>query len=397
MRLCILASHPIQYHAPLFRALASRIEVTVLYAHRQTPEQQGAAGYGAGFEWDIDLTTGFNSRFLHNSAPYPGVDRFDGCSTPEIGAELERENCDALLVMGWNLKVFIQATLAARRRGIPVLVRGDSQLATARSGFRKAVKALTYPLLLRSFEAALYVGERSRAYYRHFGVPDGKLYFVPHCVDATWFASRATPEAGAALRTQRGIGLTEKVVAFAGRLVPFKRPEHLLEAVNLLRNRSRHIHVVVAGSGELEQSLVESAGRLGVRLHILGFQNQTEMPAVYAAADVLALPSDGGETWGLVANEALASGTPVLVSSAAGCSEDFGRDGVAARSYPFGDFRAMADALEEMLQSPPPREAVSALSNSYGIAVAVSGIVNAVAAVREREGRRQRDLGESHV
>ena len=121
------------------------------------------------------------------------------------------------------------------------------------------------------------------------------------------------------------------------------------------------------------------------------------MPAVYAAADVLALPSDAGETWGLVANEALASGTPVVVSSAVGCSEDFGRNGVAARSYPSGDIRALADALDEMFETPPPGEAISALSRAYGIDVAVGGIVEAVGAARVWAGRRRRNQVESYV
>ena len=71
VRIGLLASHPIQYHAPLFRELAQRCDLTVYFAHRQTPEGQAAAGFGLPFEWDIDLLSGYRHRFLHNNAKSP--------------------------------------------------------------------------------------------------------------------------------------------------------------------------------------------------------------------------------------------------------------------------------------------------------------------------------------
>src|SRR5437016_5506652 len=66
LRLAVVVSHPIQYYAPIFRALAARCEIHVFYGQHLTPQQQGAAGFGTAFEWDIDLLSGFPSTFLHN-------------------------------------------------------------------------------------------------------------------------------------------------------------------------------------------------------------------------------------------------------------------------------------------------------------------------------------------
>ncbi|MFI4999602.1 MAG: glycosyltransferase family 1 protein, partial [Reyranellales bacterium] len=88
LRIGFLVSHPIQYYTPIFRELAKRCELTVLFAHRQTPEQQAGAGFGVAFEWDIDLLSGYRSRFLTNVARNPSTDRFFGCDTPDVTAEI---------------------------------------------------------------------------------------------------------------------------------------------------------------------------------------------------------------------------------------------------------------------------------------------------------------------
>ncbi|MCU1625047.1 MAG: glycosyltransferase [Frankiales bacterium] len=381
MRLAIVTSHPIQYYGPLFRELARRLEVEVFFAHKATPAQQAAAGFGAAFEWDVDLTSGYPHRFLANVARDPGVHRFAGCDTPEIGAHLRSGGFDALLVFGWHLKSSVQAILAAKRLGIPVMVRGDSQIETPRSLPKRLVKSLGYPLLLRVFNAALYVGRRSRAYYAHYRYPAERLFFSPHCVDTEWFASRATPQARDSVRTGLGIAPTTAVVLFAGKLLPFKRPLDVAEAIGRLRSAGQDVQMMVAGSGPLQAELEARCAALEVPLHLLGFRNQTEMPPAYAAADALMLPSDGRETWGLVCNEAIACGTPIVVCEAIGCAQDLAVEGRAGRAFPLGDIAAAAEALGQTLREPPSREALRAVSRAHGLAAAADGIMAALGAL----------------
>lgn len=378
MRLAIATSHPIQYYAPLFRELTKSVDLEVFYAHKATPAQQAAAGFGQAFDWDIDLTSGYSHRFLNNVAMRPGVDHFGGCDTPEIGARLAEGRFDALLVFGWNLKSSIQAVLAAKRRGLPVMVRGDSQLGTPRSTLKRWGKELLYPPLLRAFDAALYVGSRSRRYYEHYRYPAERLFASPHCVDTAWFAERATAQARAALRAEIGAADDERIVLFAGKLLPFKRPLDVIEATAAAGDRRR---VMVAGSGELAEALSARAAELAVPLTLLGFQNQSRMPAVYAAADVLMLPSDGRETWGLVCNEALACGRPILVSDAAGCAEDLAGDGEAGKIYEMGDIAAAGRALGELLSQPRSAKAIAERSRRHSLSAAAEGVLTAMKAL----------------
>ena len=377
MRLGILASHPIQYQAPIFRALSRRVDLTVFFAHRQTPEQQAAAGYGVAFDWDVDLTAGYRSVFLENIAANPGVAKFGGCDTPSVGAKIRQAGCDVVLLMGWNLKSYHQALWAARARGIPVLVRGDSQLTTPRDPLKRAIKSIVYPLLLAQFRGALYVGARSRDYYKRYGVPNHRLFFAPHCVDEDFFRSRATAEAGLELRRRLKIDVNHKVVLFVGRLVPFKRPGDIVEAIHLIGAEGGRIVLLVAGSGELAADLKQLADERGVRLRMMGFQNQKDLPSIYAASDVLVLPSDANETWGLVVNEALVSGTPAIVSDKVGCADDLGGDGVACRRYRVGDASGLASALCDVFRDPPSSAKINALARVHGLSTAVEGVVDA--------------------
>jgi glycosyltransferase involved in cell wall biosynthesis len=380
-RLAILTSHPVQYYAPLFRRLAKVLDVTVLFAHRATPREQARAGFGEAFDWDVDLTHGYRHVSLANVARRPGTDHFLGCDTPEIGERLREGRFDALLTMGWHLKSYAQGVFAAKRLDLPVMTRGDSHLDTPRSVLRRLGKALIYPAGLRLFDAALYVGARNRAYYQHYHYPVDRLFFSPHCVDNDWFSARATQEARVALREERRIGDDAFVVLFAGKLLPFKRPLDVVRAAAKCRSDGCAVEVVVAGSGALEEQLVGEARRLAVPLHPLGFRNQTQMPAAYAAADCLVLPSDGRETWGLVANEALACGRPVVVSQACGCAPDLTAAGAAGRAFPTGDVDALARCLVSFMRAPPSRQAMAEVAQRYSLDRAAAGICEALGRV----------------
>ncbi len=383
MRLAIVASHPIQYQAPLFREIARRLDLTVFYAHRASRGDQAGAGFGVGFEWDVDLLSGYEHRFLDNVSKAPGLEKFGGCDTPSIDGEIARGGFDAVLVMGWHFRSFIQAIVAAKRRGIPVMARGDSQLATPRSALKKFAKSLAYPALLRVFDAALYVGERSRAYWRRYHYPERRMFFSPHCVDNEWFARRATAEAGRELRERHGIGATTKVALFAGKLMELKRPADLVAAAGLYNRAGGDMAVLVAGSGLLEGALTAAARQAGVRLVHLGFCNQSQMPAVYAASDVLVLCSDS-ETWGLVANEALACGRPIVVTRACGCGDDLAADPRVGRVFPVGDVEALRASLSALLDAPRDPVAIGATARRYSLGAAADGVERALAEIARR-------------
>ena len=379
MRLAVLTSHPIQYQAPLFRALARRLDLNVFFAHEATPREQAEAGFGAPFSWDVDLISGYANSFLQNVSRRPNASEFFGCDTPEIAGRLRQGRFDALMVTGWGLKSHLQGVYAAKRLGLPVIVRGDSHLMTPRTPLKTAAKEILYRPFLRLFDAALYVGERSRAYYEHYGFPASRLYFSPHCVDAAWFAQRSDARARAAMRERLAIDPRAYVLLLAGKLIALKRPLDLVRAAAARRAGGMNVEVMTAGDGELAPRMAAEAASADVPLHSLGFCNQGEMPAVYAAADCLTLPS-AHETWGLVANEALACGRPIVVSDQCGCAPDLASGGIAGRTFRVGDIADFSAAIGSVALERNLSDAIATLSGRYSLDAAADGIEAAMRA-----------------
>ena len=374
LRIGFLISHPIQYYTPIFRELAKLCELTVFFAHRQTPQQQAQAGFGVAFDWDIDLLSGYRSEFLENVSRHPSTDRFSGCNTPGIARAIAEGNFDAFIVPGWGFRSYMQAVGACRRTGVPVFVRGDSQLIGPRNVLLRVAKAIAFSRLLRRFDGFLYVGQRSREYFLRYGAPADRLFFSPHCVDNNLF--RAASDA--ARRSMGRTSSANKRLLFVGKLLERKRPMDLLKAAAILRRR-QPVEVAFAGSGELEGRLREFALASGIPAIFHGFVNQSEMPAVYAAADVMVLPSDGLETWGLAVNEAMACGVPAVVSDAVGCGPDLVEQGVTGAVFPVGEVESLASAVQTAISLNPAelREHLAARMQVYSPQGAAKGIMGA--------------------
>jgi glycosyltransferase involved in cell wall biosynthesis len=390
MRLGILTSHPIQYNAPLFRGLAARMDVMVYYAHRQTQQQQAAAGFGVAFDWDVDLLDGYPHTFVPNRAAQPGVDRFGGCNNPDITHRIREQKFDAFLVTGWNLRCYWQAVTACRRAGIPVLVRGDSQLRTPRSTAKRVVKSITHRTMLRSFDGFLYVGQRNREYLERYGVPVERLFSSPHFVDNSWFQAHAAEERERrdAIRATCGASPKAILLLFVGKFIPEKRPEDVLEAAARLRERGHDIQLVYVGDGPLGPRLQRADAGEWVRY--AGFRNQTELPAYYVAADLLVLPS-ASETWGLVVNEAFACGLPAVVSDAVGCAPDLIDEGRTGAIHAAADVRSLCDAIERGMYfraNPATGLAIEEKVEAYSLERAVAGVEEGVTTLSDRTCRR---------
>jgi glycosyltransferase involved in cell wall biosynthesis len=396
-RLAIVTSHPIQYHSPLFRALARVTDLEVFYGHRQDASGQADAGFGAGFEWDVPLLGGYRHTFLRNRASNPNVFSFGGCDTPEIAAMLRAGGFDACLITGWYLKSYLQALFACRRLGIPALGRGDSQLATARSAVWSAAKYLPYRVLLNQYSAHLYVGIANRAYLEHYGVPDTRLFFTPHFVDNAFFSTRADAARrdGTRDRIRRECGIQpgDFALIFVGKLIGKKRPADFVRAIADAQRTDTRVRGIIVGSGPLEEETRELVRNTGAAVAFAGFQNQSTLPGYLSAADALVLPSDAGETWGLVVNEGMACGLPAVVSSAAGCARDLIDEGHTGFTFDVGDVERMSTAIRALAEMTASgrqamQQAVAVKSASYSCDAAVQGVLAAIDGVaRSRESR----------
>ena len=351
-RVTFVQTHPVQYMAPLFRYIASHcadIDLSVLYASTPMPHQQGV-GFGECFEWDVALTDGYAHRVL---LP-PSVSRrfdsdsFAGVDVGPVDGPIAETRPDVVVVPGWHSAFYLRAIAACRQLGIPVLYRGDSNLVAGPVGFRRPLWALRTRAALRMFDGYLSVGTRSREYLRHFGVAEPLIFDSPHAVDAKEIWATATSdEPRSDMRRHLGAEDRDFLVVFAGKFVPVKRATDLVAGVARL---GPDVRLAFVGNGPLMDEARRIVQRLGVRATWCGFVNQSSMPVILAAADCVALPSQS-ETWGFVVNEALACGTPCVVSDRVGCGPDLVREGVSGAIHEAGDIDSLAHALSRVRQA----------------------------------------------
>lgn len=353
-RLAVVLSHPVQYYSPWFRWLRANtpLEFRVFYLWNFGVTAQRDPQFGTDFRWDLDLLSGYDHEFVPNTARDPGTHHFRGLDNPLLTARLAAWKPEALLLFGYNWLSHQRALWWARRRSLPVLLRGDSHLLGR--GLPPWPKHALLRLLFRQFAGFLTVGTANRAYYRAFGVPERKLFAAPHSVEHTRF----DPEDGGIRRAARELrerlGLAgHRVVLFAGKFHERKQPVEFLQAFLRVAKPGRDALVFVGDGPERGRLESLAAGAPAGMVRFLPFANQTEMPARYALADIFALPSRGFyETWGLAVNEAMHLGLPCLVSDLVGCQQDLVLPGETGWVFPAADNAALAAILRAALEAP---------------------------------------------
>lgn len=369
--LAILTTHPIQYQVPLWQALAKDdrvpIEVWYLTDHGTRPTLDDE--FGKTFSWDFDTLSGYPYRFL-DVVPGATPASFWKCRLQESLRERLRDGkVTALWIQGWQVLAYWQAVREARAAGVEVWLRGDSNDLALIPWWKRPLKRLLLEWLFKRVDRFLYVGSANKRLYQKYGVPESRLYPAPHAVDNHRFARQAAllRSQRSALRQQWGIPENTFCILFCGKFIPIKRPMDLVAAAQRLRHTGRmpRVQLLFVGSGALGGELrrashvvfdaeypttvaaeYDADTQAGWRppATFAGFLNQTDIPQAYVAADCLALPS-GGETWGLVVNEALACGLPCVVSDKCGCTEDLSRATKRVISFRCGDIIDFANQL----------------------------------------------------
>lgn len=377
----IVTSHPIQYQAPLFRAIAKQqnIDLTVFFGsnHGIAPGKLDP-GFGKAFAWDISLLDGYKHIFLNNSRPDMEVSNWR-LDAPDLKSYFKSEHYDAVLVFGWSKVLFWQAIWWARKYSIPLIQRGESNLNHAQSWLVKAAKKVLFPILFKQFKAFLAIGSLNAKLYRHFGVPEEAIFTAPYCVDNNFFSERAAAqtENTRQIRRELGISADDTVFLFSAKFIDRKRPMDLINAASKCRT-AEESHLILVGDGALlETCRNEIAVNKLTNVHLVGFKNQSELPTFYAAADVLVLPSEY-ETWGLVVNEAMACGLPCIVSDTCGAAADMILEGKTGFTYPMGDVQQLAALMIYMADNKEKRREMGRYAANYVKKFSVDSTVSAL-------------------
>jgi len=370
-RLGVLATHVIQYQAPLYRELSRRavVDLEVAFISQIGARPYRDPGFGVTLAWDIDLLGGYRSTLLEHESR--------GDKTKWLFALsnwLRRQ--DIVVIHGHVNPEMLLAAAACRVLRVPYLLRGESHPETAAVGLRRLARHLLASFTVSGAAGALPIGQLNAAFYDRYGsIPH---FRAPYSVDNDRF--RAASDVMRSMRTERlvslGLDPRRPTVIFSGKLTPRKRP---LDAVHAIRLNEGELNLLLLGDGPLREEVRHFEGQLPVRC--LGFVNQADLPGWYASGDVLVLPSEK-EPWGLVVNEGMACGLVPVVSDAVGCGPDL-VDGVG-EIVPVGNIDELASALVRAVgDTSARREKVQQRLERYTIVETARGFEQAALTFRQ--------------
>jgi glycosyltransferase involved in cell wall biosynthesis len=364
-RVLFVASHPVQYQAPLFRRMSEhpRLDIQVAYCTLQGAEAGIDEEFGVDVKWDVPLLEGYPWVRLRNRSPRPGLGRFFGLINPELWKMIRAGEYDAVvLYTGYVCASFWITALAARRNGTPMLFGTDATSLEPRSGQRWRIwfKKLLLPTVFRMAAVAIAPSSATAEYLQSLGIAAERIVVTPFVVDNDYWKSRSALVDKAAVRSAWGCSNSEPVVLFCAKLQPWKRPQDVLRAFG--KANVPDALLIMAGEGDMREQLVAEAKHLGIaeRVKFLGFVNQSELPALYSSADVMVLPSKYDPCPAVVC-EAMLCGCPVILSDTIRGRRELVRPQETGLIYPCGNVDSLAETLRKVLSN---RDQLSQLSKA---------------------------------
>jgi glycosyltransferase involved in cell wall biosynthesis len=351
VRVLFVDQIPTPYRAAFYRSLAvePNYKVRVLFC-AQPPLDRG---------WR-QQSLDFPHRFLPGIT-LPGPDHGELYANREIIREI-RDYADVIVISGWLQPTCLLAAGVAKASRIPYVIASESHGHRRRPLLARAARRTIFQLVARGAAAGLATGTRAREYMVALGIDEDAVFLFPNAcdVDGIITSSDRAQKSGEAAALRKDLAGSRRLVLFVGRLIPTKNVGTLLEALARLSRAGHPVACALAGDGKDREILRRRVHALGLdQVAFLGEVSNAQLPCLYAAADLLCLPSTE-EPWGVVVHEALAAGCRVVASDAVGAATDLIRHGGNGAIFPATDADALARAIEDVIALNPVRALRSA-------------------------------------
>lgn len=394
----VFATHPVQYQVPLWRSLVASLgsdRVLVVYL---TQFGQEGSRFDCEFDmdvtWDSDLDSGFVKRWVRTGSKNVDGRLTSAVSFFELIQLFVSMRPKFVLINGWNHIGYWQVALLAKLYPkCQLMLRAEARESRCKN---KLLKQKLLSFFLRGVDHFFYIGNESKKFYLNRSINSKSMSFAPYSVDPDVFYSKVLTPAHK-VRTDLEIGAIGGVsnefrfrILFVGKLIDKKRPLDVIKGAARfsLRNNIKVVvtfigegylkskmQEIVRGKEDLTDNYVRQSLHDKLEIKLIGFVNQTQLTGCYNAADVLVLPSDERETWGLVVNEAYQCGTGAIVSDRVGCASDLVRPVSPDFVFRFGDPDALEASLAAFLKAPARAEVLKNLTDKYSMATACATIL----------------------
>jgi glycosyltransferase involved in cell wall biosynthesis len=372
-RLVILTEIIAPYRIPVFNALAERqeIDLHVIFLAENDPGLRQWLVYKDEIQFSYVVLPSWRAR----------VGEHKLLLNRGLSTALRRASPDAILCGGYNYIASWQAMLWARRNHVPLLLWVESTAHDLRSN-HALIESLKRRFM-RNCDAFVVPGKSSFEYLRNYNTPEENIFTAPNAVDIELFARLSEAVRKDAARHRQALHLPARYFLFVGRLVPEKGVFDLLRSYGTLAPELRsEVGLVFAGDGSARWELSRQATAIEPgSIRFVGFVQRDQLASYYALAEALVFPTHA-DPWGLVVNEAMACGLPIISTDTAGCAADLVEDGWNGRVVRGADTILLASAMTDLAIDPDPRSLMSQRSRErilqYSPEACAAGIAKAV-------------------
>lgn len=346
-RVAIITEIIAPYRVPVFNALArsSTVDPYVIFLSENDASLR---------DWKVCTD---EIRFAYNVLPSwrRRVAGYNFLLNWGVERQLRRISPDILICGGYSYVGSWQAARWCTSNRVPLVLWAESTDRDNRRGYAPVEFLKRY--FLARCDGCVAAGQSTLEYLVSLGVPEHAIITAPDAVDNDFFRQRSELARSEAAGYRAMYKLPERYFLYVGRLIRAKGVFNLLDAYAALPPELRsEIGLVFAGDGGSRSELERRAGEIHPgRVHFAGFLQREDLAPVYALADMLVFPTHS-DPWGLVVNEGMAAGLPVITTTAAGCAADLVTDRRNGLVVPPGDWKQLAAAMSLLARSPEKRK-----------------------------------------
>lgn len=277
-------------------------------------------------------------------------DLFTWIFNPTFPIDFLKSNCDVLISAGWLDFASQFGFFLCKLLDKPFVLWSESTI--NEPSWRRNLAMPLVRTMVKNSDACIPTSTRAEEYLLQLGANPEKIFLGISTVDIKHFARvcKVTSEQKENLKQELGIK-TERLILYVGQFLGRKGIKSLLSAFKIIKKTHDDIGLLLVGYGPQEEELKEIRKREGLRdVYFSGHVEVEEMPKMYGLADIFVLPSTE-ETFGLVINEAMAAGLPVITTDKVGASLDLIKEGYNGYIVPAADRQALAEALLKIIKS----------------------------------------------
>lgn len=324
------------YRIPLFNVLSKKLhsQLSVYFCVAMEKDRQ----------WNIPYKEmKFEFRFLPGLSIELG--RIKLYLKPSLFHYLMLEKPELVIIGGFSLPAIL-TLLYCKLFNKKLILWSDATPFSERTTDK--IRNLIRRVLVRNSSAYIASGTEARKYFFSLGADPKKVAISILTLDVERFSSCCRKFASEKEEIKAQKGLSGKIILYSGRLIEKKGIIYLLKGFKILQDVVDNISLLILGSGETEKELQNYCKKNDLNVYFAGFIQQGELPKYYAIADIFVFPTLS-DPWGVVVNEAIAAGLPVICSKWAGAARDLIKDGVNGYIVNPQDVNNLAQKMKELL------------------------------------------------